>query len=152
MSLAICSTPTERRLTVRSASNGSRGTSSTFSIRLFFRPSVCDLALDSRDRRSASYFSRAVRLAWHLLRMANSRTPQTVREDRRPRSRRAARRSLYAAADDLLYRWNVVRISEDCTYGIGEWNNGKLRWVDVLKCDEHQAIDASKQHQDVKAF
>lgn len=51
-----------------------------------------------------------------------------------------------------LYRWNVVRVSEDCTYGIGEWNNGKMKWVDMLKCDEHPAIDASKQHQDVQAF
>jgi len=51
-----------------------------------------------------------------------------------------------------LYRWNVVRVSEDGTYGIGEWDHGKLKWIDVLKCDEHPAIDASKRHQDVKAF
>jgi len=51
-----------------------------------------------------------------------------------------------------LYRWNLVRISTDCTYGIGEWNHGKIKWHDVLKCDEHPAIDASKQHADVQAF
>ncbi|WP_372637804.1 metal-dependent hydrolase [Cohnella sp.] len=51
-----------------------------------------------------------------------------------------------------LYRWNLVRISTDCTYGIGEWSHGKIKWHDVLKCDEHPAIDASKQHVDVQAF
>ncbi|BBI35131.1 metal-dependent hydrolase [Cohnella abietis] len=51
-----------------------------------------------------------------------------------------------------LYRWNLVRISQDCTYSIGEWDNGKLRWVDVLKCDEHPAIEASKKSADVQAF
>lgn len=51
-----------------------------------------------------------------------------------------------------LYRWNIVRQSTDCTFGVGEWDHGKLRWLDSLKCDEHPAIDASKQHQDVQAF
>jgi len=51
-----------------------------------------------------------------------------------------------------LYRWNVVRTSQDCTYGIGEWDHGRLTWIDVLKCDEHPAIDASKQHPDAQAF
>ncbi|XID95816.1 metal-dependent hydrolase [Paenibacillaceae bacterium WGS1546] len=51
-----------------------------------------------------------------------------------------------------LYRWNVVKVSEDGTYGIGEWHRGKLKWVDAMKCDEHPAIDASKEHADVRAF
>ncbi|QJD84178.1 metal-dependent hydrolase [Cohnella herbarum] len=51
-----------------------------------------------------------------------------------------------------LYRWNLVRLSADCTYGIGEWDHGRLKWIDVLKCDDHPAIDASKRHQDVIAF
>jgi inner membrane protein len=51
-----------------------------------------------------------------------------------------------------LYRWNVVRLSQDSTYGVGEWDHGKLKWVDVLKCDDHPAIDASKQNADVQAF
>ncbi|MFC5469949.1 metal-dependent hydrolase [Cohnella suwonensis] len=50
------------------------------------------------------------------------------------------------------HRWNVVRTSKDCTFGIGEWDKGRLNWIDVLKCDEHPAIEASKQHEDVKAF
>jgi inner membrane protein len=51
-----------------------------------------------------------------------------------------------------LYRWNLVRQSTDFTYGIGEWDHGKLRWLDVMKCDEHPALDASKHHKDVHAF
>ncbi|WP_239618687.1 metal-dependent hydrolase [Cohnella mopanensis] len=51
-----------------------------------------------------------------------------------------------------LYRWNLVRTSADCTFGVGEWDHGKLKWLDVMKCDEHPAIDASKQHPDVQAF
>lgn len=51
-----------------------------------------------------------------------------------------------------LHRWNVVRTSEDGTYGVGEWGEGRLKWIDVMKCDVHPAIDASKEHPDVKAF
>jgi inner membrane protein len=51
-----------------------------------------------------------------------------------------------------LYRWNLVRWSKDCTYGVGEWDHGKLRWIDVMKCDVHPAIDVSKQSADVQAF
>jgi len=51
-----------------------------------------------------------------------------------------------------LYRWNVVRLSKDSTYGVGEWDHGVLRWVDVMKCDDHPAVEASKQHRDVQAF
>lgn len=51
-----------------------------------------------------------------------------------------------------LYRWNVVRESTDGTYGIGEWDQGTLKWIDSLKCDVHPALDASKTHQDVQAF
>ncbi|MFC5405648.1 metal-dependent hydrolase [Cohnella soli] len=50
------------------------------------------------------------------------------------------------------HRWNVVRTSSDCTYGMGEWDKGKLKWIDVMKCDDHPAIEASKQHKDVQAF
>jgi inner membrane protein len=54
-----------------------------------------------------------------------------------------------------LYRWNIVRRTDradDNSYRVGEWDRGKLRWVDQLKCEEHPAIEASKQHPDVKAF
>jgi inner membrane protein len=51
-----------------------------------------------------------------------------------------------------LFRWNVIRAANDGTYGIGEWKKDSLKWIDVMKCDVHPAIEASKQHQDVKAF
>ncbi|TFE24275.1 metal-dependent hydrolase [Cohnella luojiensis] len=51
-----------------------------------------------------------------------------------------------------LYRWNLVRQSKDCTFGVGEWDHGRLKWIDVMKCDEHPAIEASKKHSDVQAF
>ncbi|MCC3377485.1 metal-dependent hydrolase [Cohnella sp. REN36] len=51
-----------------------------------------------------------------------------------------------------LHRWKVVRESTDCQFGIGEWDNGKLRWIDVTSCDQHPAIDASKNNKDVQAF
>jgi inner membrane protein len=51
-----------------------------------------------------------------------------------------------------LYRWNVVRISKDGTFGVGEWDYGQLKWIDVMKCEEHPAINASMQNQDVQAF
>jgi inner membrane protein len=51
-----------------------------------------------------------------------------------------------------LYRWNVVRLSEDGTYGVGEWDHGRLKWIDIMRCDEHPALEASKQHPDIQAF
>lgn len=51
-----------------------------------------------------------------------------------------------------LYRWNLVKQSEDGTYHIGEWDHGKLSWLDSMKCDVHPALEASREHQDVKAF
>lgn len=51
-----------------------------------------------------------------------------------------------------LHRWNVVRLSKDCSYTIGYWENGKLTWVDRTSCDQHPAIDASRNIADVQAF
>jgi inner membrane protein len=51
-----------------------------------------------------------------------------------------------------LYRWHIVRLSQDCTYAVGHWDHGKLQWIDVLRCDDHPAIDASKHNKDVQAF
>lgn len=50
------------------------------------------------------------------------------------------------------YRWNVVRRSKDGLHGIGEWESGKLRWLDMLTCDTHPAAEASKALPDVQAF
>jgi inner membrane protein len=51
-----------------------------------------------------------------------------------------------------LSKWNVVKRSADCRYSIGEWENGRLTWVDRMKCDEHPAVEASKSSKDVQAF
>lgn len=50
------------------------------------------------------------------------------------------------------YRWYVVRESEDGLYRIGEWELGKLQWLDSLRCDNHPAAEASKSNPDVQAF
>jgi inner membrane protein len=50
------------------------------------------------------------------------------------------------------YRWNVIRVSEDGRYGIGEWEFGKLTWIDMLRCDQHPAVESSKSNPGVQAF
>jgi inner membrane protein len=50
------------------------------------------------------------------------------------------------------FRWNVVKRSKDGLLGIGEWDNGKLRWLDTMTCDAHPAAEASKALPDVQAF
>ena len=49
-----------------------------------------------------------------------------------------------------LYVWNVVKRRMDGTYQLGEMRNLKLKWMDTIKCDNHPAIEASKQHEDIK--
>jgi len=51
-----------------------------------------------------------------------------------------------------LTRWNVVRQSRDGRYGIGEWDNGRLVWLETTRCEDHPAVDASKQTKEVQAF
>jgi inner membrane protein len=51
-----------------------------------------------------------------------------------------------------LNRWNVVRQSQDCRFGIGEWENGKLVWLETTKCDDGPAVEASKRTKEVQAF
>ncbi|THF82627.1 metal-dependent hydrolase [Cohnella fermenti] len=51
-----------------------------------------------------------------------------------------------------LYRWNVVRESQDCKFGIGEWENGKLVWIETTSCAQHPAVEASKNNRDVRSF
>lgn len=51
-----------------------------------------------------------------------------------------------------LYRWNVIKAEPDGLYNIGEWNHGRLVWLDQVKCASHPAIEASKQHPDVQAL
>ncbi|WEK53442.1 MAG: metal-dependent hydrolase [Candidatus Cohnella colombiensis] len=51
-----------------------------------------------------------------------------------------------------IYRWNIVKRSSQGHYDIGEWEHGKLHWIDHMKSEQHPAIEASKQHNDVQAF
>jgi inner membrane protein len=51
-----------------------------------------------------------------------------------------------------LSQWSVVRQSQDGTYGVGVWEQDKLRWVDSVKCIDHPAIDASRSTLEVQAF
>ncbi|REK63670.1 MAG: hydrolase [Cohnella sp.] len=51
-----------------------------------------------------------------------------------------------------LHRWHVIRASDDCTYRIGRWDNGRLTWVERTRCDQHPAIEASRSIPDVQAF
>ncbi|CAM3848278.1 metal-dependent hydrolase [Cohnella lubricantis] len=51
-----------------------------------------------------------------------------------------------------MFRWNVVKLSQDNRYSIGEWENSTLRWVDRTRCDDHPAIEASKSSKDVQAL
>jgi inner membrane protein len=49
--------------------------------------------------------------------------------------------------------WNVIKLNKNSnTYVLGELKIGKLKWTDEVKCEQHPAIEASKQHEDVKAM
>lgn len=49
-------------------------------------------------------------------------------------------------------QWNVIKTKPDGTYVLGEWKRGTLSWVDVVRCERHPAVEASKQHPDIAAF
>lgn len=51
-----------------------------------------------------------------------------------------------------LSTWNVVKKVSATDYALGEFRNGKLRWVDQVHCHDHPAVDASKSHPDVQSF
>jgi len=51
-----------------------------------------------------------------------------------------------------LYVWNVVKRRQDGSFQLGELRNGKLKWVDTIRCVEHPAVEASKKHQDIQAL
>lgn len=48
--------------------------------------------------------------------------------------------------------WNIVRKRRDGTYRIGDWTNRKLRWLAHARNDQHPAVDASKEQEDVDAL
>ncbi|BBH21693.1 hypothetical protein Back11_30380 [Paenibacillus baekrokdamisoli] len=51
-----------------------------------------------------------------------------------------------------LYDWNVVRRNADGSFLIGDFRQGKLRWIDRAKCQEHPAIDQSRNDPSIQAF
>ncbi|AQR77837.1 metal-dependent hydrolase [Paenibacillus larvae] len=51
-----------------------------------------------------------------------------------------------------LYAWNIVKTRADGTYVLGDLRNNRLRWVDVVICDNHPAVEASKTNTDIEAL
>lgn len=52
-----------------------------------------------------------------------------------------------------LTQWNVVKVKQDGSYGIGELKGRTLLWIDEVRgATSHPAIEASKQHPDIAAF
>jgi inner membrane protein len=50
------------------------------------------------------------------------------------------------------YAWQVVKQRKDSTFQLGEFKNGLIKWVDEVACDEHPAVEASKQHPNIASF
>ncbi len=48
--------------------------------------------------------------------------------------------------------WNIVKKKQDGTYITGELRQQSLQWIDRVKCANHPAVEASKQHSDIEAF
>ncbi|MGG2201772.1 metal-dependent hydrolase [Paenibacillus validus] len=51
-----------------------------------------------------------------------------------------------------LYHWQVVKQKNDTTFSLGEYRNGRIKWVDHVKCDCHPAVEASKAHPNIASF
>jgi inner membrane protein len=51
-----------------------------------------------------------------------------------------------------LHIWNVVKHTEEDEYVLGEYKNGRIQWVDRVKCANHSAVEASKHHPDIASF
>jgi inner membrane protein len=51
-----------------------------------------------------------------------------------------------------LYIWQIVKKTPDGHFVLGEYKNNRIHWVDEVSCAVHPAIDASRQHKDIKAF
>lgn len=49
-------------------------------------------------------------------------------------------------------RWNVLKKRADGSYMLGELRSGRLQWIDKARCQQHPAIDKSRQHPDIAAF
>jgi inner membrane protein len=51
-----------------------------------------------------------------------------------------------------LYVWNVVKRRADGVFTLGELRNGKLKWIDEVKCASHPAVEASKKNEDIQSL
>lgn len=48
--------------------------------------------------------------------------------------------------------WNVMKQQTGGRYVLGDYRNGRLRWIDHLTCADHPAVEASKSHPDVASL
>ncbi|CAM3639391.1 metal-dependent hydrolase [Marinicrinis lubricantis] len=48
--------------------------------------------------------------------------------------------------------WHVVKIKKNGSYIQGEWNQGRLKWIDKVQCADHPAVEASKHHPNIASF
>lgn len=51
-----------------------------------------------------------------------------------------------------LFDWNVVKRRENGRFFIGDYRQGKLRWIDEAQCASHPAIDKSRNDPSIRAF
>lgn len=51
-----------------------------------------------------------------------------------------------------LKDWNVVKRREDGSFLIGDFRQGKLRWVDRARCDDHPVVELSKNDPSIRSF
>lgn len=52
-----------------------------------------------------------------------------------------------------LSQWQLVKQKPDGTFALGELKNQTVSWVDErIACDDHPAVQASKNHRDIAAF
>ncbi|MBO7745171.1 metal-dependent hydrolase [Paenibacillus sp. MWE-103] len=51
-----------------------------------------------------------------------------------------------------LHDWNVVKRRPDGHFFIGDFRQGKLRWIDSARCEDHPAIDKSRNDPSIRAF
>jgi inner membrane protein len=48
--------------------------------------------------------------------------------------------------------WNVVKRRTDGGYAVGELKTNELQWQDLIFCESHPAVEASKSHPDIASF
>lgn len=51
-----------------------------------------------------------------------------------------------------LRQWNIVKTKSDGTFVLGELKQGKLQWIDMVRCSDHPAVEISRKHPDIASF